>query len=833
MTPPVPRPGQVSVIVVNYKGADDTITCLQGLLEVDYPADQLELIVVENGSGDGSLERIRTAVPQATVIDAAANLGFAGGCNLGVSQARGEFVAFLNNDARPHPEWVKAAVAEFDADPAVACVASKVLDWEGTLVDYVDGSLTWYGMGYKREAGHVDDAAYAHPKDVLFGTGAAMFVRTEVFREVGGFDERFFMFYEDVDLGWRLNVLGHRVRYVPGSLAYHRHHVTMKKFGDYREAYLLERNALLSLYKNYEDSTLAQCLPAAMALAVRRSVARADLDARLLDLQVRPGGDEEPDVSVPKMALAGPMAIDYFVEQLPSLTEDRRLLQQRRRRSDAQLLPLFRQALEPAYPYPSYLAAHEQLVAAFDIESALAKRRKVAVITGEPLGARMAGPAIRAFEISRMLAPEHDVRLVSLGRCDLDGDGFETRAAGGRRGLQEIVAWADVVVFQGLLLSMNPWIAEDPSVVLVADIYDPFHLETLEQERARATAERMQISRDTVDALNRQLKRADFLLCASEKQRDFWMGQLAAMGRINPFTYDQDESLRSLLAVSPFGLPSASPVQTRRALRDDLPGIGPDDKIVLWAGGVYNWFDPLTLVRAVDQARHIVPNLRLVFMGMKHPNPGVPEMEMADRTRALADQLGLVGTHVFFNEAWVAYDDRQNYLLDADLGVSCHFDHVETEFSFRTRILDYLWAGLPIVCTDGDAFGDLVRAEGLGEAVPPEDVDALASAMVRLLTDDDAAADAAARSRALSRSFTWEVALAPLVEFVRSPRRAPDIADQLGEAALGRPTSLTVRRKVSARDDLALARQYLAQGGVREVAVRAKGRLTKMVLGAR
>ena len=108
------------------------------------------------------------------------------------------------------------------------------------------------------------DGSFAAPRDVLFGTGAALFVRADLFRRVGGFDERFFMFYEDVDLGWRLNLLGHRVRYVPGSLAFHRHHVTMKKFGNFREQYLLERNALLSMYKNYDDESLARALPAAL-----------------------------------------------------------------------------------------------------------------------------------------------------------------------------------------------------------------------------------------------------------------------------------------------------------------------------------------------------------------------------------------------------------------------------------------------------------------------------------------------------------------------------------------------------------------------------------------
>ena len=230
---PVVRPGVVSVVLVNYRGADDTIACLGFFDDVDWPADKLELIVVENASGDDSAQRIRAAVPHAIVVEAGSNTGFAGGCNLGVQHATGEYVAFLNNDARPGPQWIAAAVETLAGDRTIASIACKVLDWDGQLVDYVDGSLTWFGMGYKREAERPDDGSYETPKDVLFGTGAAMFVRAGLFREVGGFDERFFMFYEDVDLGWRLNLLGMRVRYVPESVAYHKHHMTMRKFGDY------------------------------------------------------------------------------------------------------------------------------------------------------------------------------------------------------------------------------------------------------------------------------------------------------------------------------------------------------------------------------------------------------------------------------------------------------------------------------------------------------------------------------------------------------------------------------------------------------------------------
>src|SRR5450759_2528287 len=133
--PPGMLPGVVSVVLVNYKGADDTIACLRAFDDVDWPRERLELIVIDNDSGDGSVEQIRAAVPAAVGVDAGANTGFAGGCNLGVARATGEFVAFINNDARPHPQWVSAAVAAFEADPFVASVASQVLDWEGKLID--------------------------------------------------------------------------------------------------------------------------------------------------------------------------------------------------------------------------------------------------------------------------------------------------------------------------------------------------------------------------------------------------------------------------------------------------------------------------------------------------------------------------------------------------------------------------------------------------------------------------------------------------------------------------------------------------------------------------
>ncbi|MEY2473011.1 MAG: hypothetical protein QOK28_2340 [Actinomycetota bacterium] len=403
---------------------------------------------------------------------------------------------------------------------------------------------------------------------------------------------------------------------------------------------------------------------------------------------------------------------------------------------------------------------------------------RVLVITNDALGARMAGPAIRAWKMATALSARgHDVTLFTTGNCDPLPAPFTVRR-GWTDELKQAEAWCDVIVFQGFVIDGQPWLAHTDKTMVV-DLYDPFHLEQLELSRETSEHDvRVEVVASTVAVLNEQIARGDFFLCASEKQRDFWLGALGALGRINPLTYDADPSLRSLIDVVPFGVDDEPASQNRHEIRGVVDGIGSDDEILLWGGGVYNWFDPLTLIRAVDALKERRPALRLYFLGMKHPNPEVPQMRMATEAMALSDGLGLTGTHVFFNHDWVPYEQRADWLLDADIGVSTHLDHVETAFSFRTRVLDYLWAGLPIVCTAGDAMGELVTDHGLGAAVPADDVAALARALGELLADKAARADAAAAVRKIAPEFAWSRALAPLVAFCDAPRRAPDLLDR-------------------------------------------------------
>lgn len=767
------RQRQVSVILVNYRGADDTIEAIRHLGELDWPSEQFEIVVVENASGDDSAERIKAAAPHVVLVESKKNLGFAGGCNLGVKRSSGDIVAFLNNDARPDPGWLREAVRRFDESPRIGAVASRVLDWEGENVDFIGAGLTWFGMGYKPHAGLPIPNKPDLPHDVLFGTGSAMFVRRDVYEELGGFDERYFMFFEDVDLGWRLNLKGYRYVYEPASLAFHKHHASMDKLGAYKETYLIERNALYTLYKNLGGEAIDQTLAATLLLAVRRGIARGHLDSTAYDIR-KAAVDHEVTEALPKTTVATLYAIDQFIQELPSLRASREKIQATRIAPEHVIHRLFVDTNAPSFVGEHFMKGYQRITEAFDVLGE-PQRTRVLIITGDPLGQKMAGPAIRAWHMAEALSSSNDVRLITLeGHEDLPAEFMvDTVKPGDNKAMAAQEDWADVIIFQGLAMALFPAIRKTQKI-LVVDIYDPMHLEQLEQGRPQGEEAWTRATADATDVLNEQLKRGDYFLCASERQRHFYLGQLAALGRINPANYADDPDLTGLISVVPFGLEHEAPVHERAVLKGVHPGIAENDKLLLWSGGLYNWFDPLTLIRAVAKVAETRPEVKLYFLGTKHPHPGVPEMKIVSDSRALAAELGVADTHVFFNGSWVEYKDRGNYLAEADLGVSTHHSHIETTFSFRTRILDYLWASLPMVVTEGDHFAQLVDERGLGRAVPAGDTDALAAAIEDLLFSRGALAKAKKAIAQLRPEYEWDAVLAPLVEFVADAHYAAD-----------------------------------------------------------
>jgi len=409
------------------------------------------------------------------------------------------------------------------------------------------------------------------------------------------------------------------------------------------------------------------------------------------------------------------------------------------------------------------------------------------IISHELPGASMSGPAIRYWHLAQTLADEFEVTLAVPGSVDLPAGNVNLitydRALG--RELAGPAANSRLILVAGFALHHYPFLSSLPGPIVV-DLYDPFVLENLAIHAGKPLPEQAAIHRIDQGVLLEQLTRGDYFLCASERQRDFWLGLLAAAGRVNPYTFAADPTLHRLIDVVPFGLPAAPAPPPRPVLRGVVPGIEAGDAIVYWGGGLWDWFDPLTAIRAVALLAARRPRLRLFFAGVSHPNPAVPPMRQAAEAQRLSAELGLTGRHVFFND-WVPYAERAAYLLESDIGLSLHLDQVETRFAYRTRLLDYVWTGLPMVITRGDSLGKQAAERGLAATVAAGDVSGVAQALEAWLDEPEEQRSARrARAEAMADELRWPRVVGPLREFCRAPALAAD-RTRTGSAPVWRP----------------------------------------------
>jgi glycosyltransferase involved in cell wall biosynthesis/GT2 family glycosyltransferase len=760
----------VSILVVDRGEPGDTRRLLASLDSLAWPAGEHEVLV--GAEAPEPAEGVR-------MVELPESLGLPAALDVVAGGARGELLAVIAADSRPDPAWLSAAVAVLRRDVTVGCVASKVLDWDGNRTRFSGAALSVDGRvlpGGQYPPGDWRDAE----RDCLFGDLAGLVVRRAVHERIGGFGLCPGPCGAGVDFGWRVWLSGSKVRYVPGSVVLQREHGPWDQLSADERDRLEATAGLFTAFTCWGD-----------------------------DLQGR---------AVAVAEMGRPDAASSLAAELGRLQGARQRVQAMRVRPDGELLRFFR--------VPEGEAGDAARALGFD--EVLSGRRRVLVLTGDVLAERMAGPGIRAYQIARVLAAEHDVRLMSVEASELDHPAFSIGTVASDRQLRDALRWCDVAVVQGNLPRQLPVLARSDAV-LVFDLYDPIHLEQLAQLQGRSPEVQEDTAASVVGLLEAELRRGDVFLCASRKQRDLWLGALSVVGRLNPRTYAGDPMFEGLVAVVPFGVNEDPPRRSGAGVRGIVPGVGPDDKVLLWGGGLYDWFDPITLIRAVEVVKDKVPEVRLVFLGTAHPNPKVGTMHVVAESRALADELGLTGRHVFFHDAWVPYDQRQNFLLDADVGVSTHHLHAETAFSFRTRVLDYLWAGLPIVTTEGDALADVVADRGLGLSVPPNDVEALATALVRLLTDDELVAGCRERIAVVADELRWDLVLEPLVAFCRSPRRAADVAPAQRSRPSRVPVALGGRLGADARTVEALYRA----GGWPEVVDAAGGRVRRAGLQLR
>ena len=772
----------ISISVVNLNGKDYLKGCLDSIKSLNYPQDKLEVIVVDNGSTDGSVKFIEENYPYIKLIKNSSNAGFAPANNQAAEAASGEYIAFLNNDTKVDRNWLIELLRPIYDDTEVVASGSKVLSADGKTLDFVGGMINFEGKGFQIDYGvSTGKDVYNQYNYLPFVNGGAMLVNRKVFLDAGGFDKDFFAYYEDVDFGWRLWVLGYKVIFAPKSIVYHIHHGTSKIFSEDKLRFLKERNSLYSIFKNYDDENLPRVLSASLGNIFNRVFVDFKFDYKkyynfsIDDSKEAKGlsgrlSEEIGNLRISKEPLSSLMAVNDFLDNLPQLKAKRKKIQENRRRDDKAIFSYFKGQFLAVSPDKDYQKKQIDMLQSLGIYKLFQKKikRTLLIVSSEVISKEMAGPAIRVWNFAKVLSQYMNVILAIPNEVNLSEQEFKIVQYKDDNGLRNTIKDVDIILSGGTTFIKYPSI-KNSDKFLIIDIYDPYNLASLAEYKNESLEERLKVHKLIHYNLNEQLYYGDFFICASERQRDFWLGMLAALNRVNPYSYNEDPTLKKMIDVVPFGLSTNKPMHTKQVLKGEIDGIGKDDFVIIWGGGIYNWFDPLTLIKAMAEVSKIRDDIKLFFMGVKHPNPEVKELQLAGETVDLAKKLDVFGKNVFFNFGWVEYEERQNYLLESDIGIITHPEHIETRFSFRTRILDYLWAGLPIISTKGDCLSELVGKKMLGITVRDGNVDDIVKAIGKLADDKEFYKRCVGNIEDAAKEYTWEKVCSPLVNFCKDP----------------------------------------------------------------
>ncbi|WP_291443662.1 radical SAM protein [Desulfovibrio sp.] len=389
--------------------------------------------------------------------------------------------------------------------------------------------------------------------------------------------------------------------------------------------------------------------------------------------------------------------------------------------------------------------------------------RDILIITPDNLGKTRLGLAMRHWEIARALSMLGFT--VTLTSCaiqddDLEPEGFRL-ATFAQDTLPSLIAQHRAVLVQGPAIYHVPEQAFS-SQKLIVDMVTPMHMENVGKSEG--------LYKEGYLCAIEGLRRGDFLLCGNERQRLYWLGVLTSLGRTGSAEYARHHEYRNLMDVVPFGVRETLPCRREHGIRNTQTGFTQDDFIILWFGGIWDWLDPQPLIRAVHSANKQNSKIK-IFFSMFAPKGGQPSTTaVAARNEAL--RLNALGTCVYFRPEPVPFDDRENFLLDADIGVFFQLPNLETSLSARTRVYDYVWGGLPILMTAGDETAEMLRPHQQDLILESYTEESLADTLLRYASDKRKQREYREKITQLRKELLWKKQVQPLDTYIRSLRDA-------------------------------------------------------------
>lgn len=711
-------------------------------------------MVMDNHSQDQSIAYIKSHFPQIRLLESRENLGFGGGNNLAARQAQGRYVVFLNNDMMVDPLFVQELIQAVQSDPEAVCASAKILNWDGSRIDFGGAAAHFAGFAY--QVGFqkpVQSDLFTQIQPILFPCGGAMLIDRKVFIEVGGFDENYFIYYDDLDLGWRLWILGYKVLFAPQALVYHKHQGTMEGFSDYRKNLLYKRNTLYSVLKNYEETNLGKILPAMLLGTVHGVLAQAQqqkiLNPETFQIQSKKKPASRSCLSLKEMSTL--IAIQEVVERLPEVMEKRKFVQERRKRSDWEISQLFRwpfrfwPGVDPATQY--------KVVDAFQIHQIFeGLPRKVLVISSDILpypGLPTVGSGLRAWGIGQGLKSWGHEVIFSMP-CKALSDGREKLVIPEVKELcwepetmLSVIHKVDpdvIVVCNWPLLDLLP--RHLLSVPVILDQHGPHFMEREYQKFGDPEENR----HHKINALGK----ADFFSCAGKKQHPYFQDWLTQAG----WTEGERRELTAAVPVS---------------LSPELPDRHPAGEITFVYGGIFlPWQDPskglLTLLEVLEEEK----NGRLCFFGGKHPFYPVDVGIFEDLIHRLkkSPRVEMPGM--------VSHQELIQRYCRSHVAIDLMARNPERELAFTTRTVEYLWCGLPVIYHDYAELSEYIRSHDAGWVVDPEDTKTLAGIIREILRHPEIVEEKSRNAQRLIREkLTWDKTMGALDHFIRHPAMRP------------------------------------------------------------
>ncbi len=252
-----------SIVVLNYNAGDLLLNCIESIYKTQ--THKFEVIVVDNISTDNSHQKCKEKFPQIRLIENKENLGYCEGNNVGIRDAKGEFIVVLNPDTKVEPNWLEELFKAYETF-GDGLYQPKIMAFEDNLIESGGNMLQIFGFGYSKGRGVPDNGQYDEACEIGYASGACLFTKTEIIKKIGLFDPFIFLYHDDLDLGWRAAHLGIKSFYAPKSKIYHVRSYNLKWSG--KKFFWLERNRHYCLLTHYSRKTFYKMLPSLILVEI-------------------------------------------------------------------------------------------------------------------------------------------------------------------------------------------------------------------------------------------------------------------------------------------------------------------------------------------------------------------------------------------------------------------------------------------------------------------------------------------------------------------------------------------------------------------------------------